>query len=505
MLDGLIAAVRAALRRLRPEGDLASQTVKSGIWSGGINVGTRLLGIATVVVLARILGPEEFGLMGIALLVYEGLERFSRLGIGRALVQRPDENVDEYLDTAWTLQVARGIVLAGLLALGAPLVADLFAEPRVTPILYAVALSPVVSAWLNPGLVYFEKDLDLHKKFGYEMSASAARFVVAVSFALTYGTVWALVAGYLAADVAKLVASYVLHDYRPWPSVDRRQVRELLGYGKWITATSAITFLLTSGDDAVVGWLLSTAALGYYRLGYRLGKTPTMEVSQSLSTVAFPLYSKLQGDAAALAAALRKTVRLLSSVSFPAAVGVIVTAPLFVRGVLGTQWLPIVPVMQIVAVYGALSALTSAFNDIWNAIGRPDYNTKINLLRLVATGVVIYPATVTYGIVGTVAAIAGVFLLLVVPIKFYVVAGSVDTDLRTLVSELLYPAVASGVMGAVLLACRAFLSPLPAAAGFAVLAVLGVAVYLATVVVIEAHSGWEIGHDVRTMVGAVRG
>jgi PST family polysaccharide transporter/lipopolysaccharide exporter len=192
-------------------------------------------------------------------------------------------------------------------------------------------------------------------------------------------------------------------------------------------------------------------------------------------------------------------------VSFPAAVGVVVTAPLFVEGFLGSEWLPIVTVMQLVAVYGAFSSLTTGFNDVWNAIGRPDLNTKINVVRLVVTGAIIYPATDIYGIEGTIAAIAGVFLVLVVPIKFHVVTTCVDVGHRELVSELSYPAVASLVMGGVLVALREGLAVGAPVVEFLLLVVAGVAAYLAAVVVIESRSGWEIGRDVRTMIGAVRG
>lgn len=505
MFDRLIAAARAAGRRLRPDGDLAAQTVRSGVWAGGTNVGTRALQIASVVVLARILGPEAFGLMGLALLAYEGVDRVSDPGIDRALIQRREADVDRYLDTAWTVRFLRGVGLAAILALGAPFVATLFGEPRLTTILYAVALSPVVSGCLNPGVLYFQKDLDLHKTFVYELSSAAANFGVAVAAAVVYGSVWALVLGFLAADVARVVASYALHEYRPRPRFRPGQVRELFGYGRWVTGASAVAFLLTSGDDALVGFLLSTAVLGYYRLGYRFGKTPTLEVSRSLSAVAFPLYSKLQGDAAALAAALRRTVRLIAFVAFPTTVGVVVTAPLFVRGVLGTQWLPAVGVLQVVAVASAFAALTSVFNDVWDAIGRPDYNAKIKLVRLVATGVVIYPATVEYGIEGTAVAMACVFVLLVVPLKFAVLCRSVAITYRQLLSELWYPAAASGVMGIVLLGLGRLQYVGSSIVEFAASVAVGVVVYLSVVVVVEAYSGWQIGRDVHTVLDAVRG
>jgi PST family polysaccharide transporter/lipopolysaccharide exporter len=503
----VLDSLRALVARLRPDGGLRSRTVKSGVWSGGINVSARLLETVSVIVVARVLGPREFGLMGIALLVYAALGRFSRLGMDRALVQREEADVDAYLDTAFVLQLVRGAVLAAVLLAGAPLVARLFGEPQVTDILRVIALSPLLAALINPSIVYFEKDLELHRKFGYELSGAGAKFLVTVALALSLQNVWALVFGFLAADVGKLVASYALHGYRPWPRFDTGRARDLLGYGKWITATSGVTFLLTSGDDALVGAVLSATALGYYRLGYQFGKTPTMELSRSLSTVVFPAYAKLQNDAAALADAVQRTVRLLAVLSFPAAVGLVVVAPAFVVGVLGEQWRPVIPVMQIVAVYGAFSALTSAFNDVWNALGRPDINTKLNVLRLVVTGALVYPATVTYGMVGTVAVIAGVFLAVVVPLKFYLLVASIDTSYRQLLPELAYPTLASGAMAAVLFPVRAALDGAGVApvVALVVLVAVGVVAYAAVVLVLESGSGWGIGDDVRTVVETVRG
>lgn len=500
----MIDALRRLVAHLRPDGSLTVRTVRSTIWSAGVKVGGRVLQLLMVVILARLLGPEAFGLIGIALVTHQGLERFSRPGIDRALVQRPEANVDDYLDTAFAVQFVRGVTVAAILYLSAPFVAGFFSEPRVTPILQAFALLPLLSGLTNPSVVYFEKDLAIHKKFAFEMSGSLAQFVVAVGVGVVYQTVWALVFGYLAAGITKLVASYLLDGYRPGLDARFAQARELFGYGKWITASSAVSYLLVSGDDAVVGYVLSTAALGFYQLGYQFGKTPMVEASSTLSTVVFPLYAKLQDDADALSDALRRTIRLLSFVSFPAAVGIVLTARPFVLGVLGPEWEPVIPVMQIAAIYGAFSAFTSVFNDVWNAVGRPDYNTKINLVRLVVTAVLIYPATVTYGIVGTVGAVAGVFVVLIVPVKLYVAVRSVEMDLREIARELAYPAVASGLMGLVVFAVRPAVAGVPAVATFALLVIVGVTAYTGAVYLVESRSGWAIRGDFRTVVGAIK-
>lgn len=498
----LLRRLRAIYKRTRPDGDLANQTVKSGVWSVGLKGGTRGLQMLSLIVLARILGPREFGLMGIALVTYTSFRKFSQLGIKNALIQRSETNVDSYLDTAWTLQLARGLLVATILFVSAPAVAWFFGEPRVTLILRVIALSPILVGLINPSIVYFRKDLDLHKQFGYGMSAAVAKFVVSVAIAIIYQSVWALIVGFIVADVARVIASYVLHDYRPWLNFDRVQVGELVGYGKWITVTKAVNFVLTSGDDIVVGRLVSTTGLGYYQIGYRLAKMPTMEMSRSFSSVVFPVYSKLQNEAEQLANVVLRSIRLLSFLAFPAAVGIVMVAPSFVAGILGSQWEPIVPVMQIVAVYGAFAALTSVFADVWNAIGRPDINAKINSVRLVLTAITIIPATLSYGLVGTAGAIVGVYLL-TVPVQIHVMVRCVDIGHRELLRNLAYPVVASGIMGGVLLVVRRSMPVDFPIVELLLLVGVGVLVYLGAVAVMDSYSQWDIRTEFDAILGAL--
>lgn len=499
MFTKMLRVLRSLYRRIRPDGDLANQTVKSGIWSVGMKGGTRGLQVLSLIVLANILGPREFGLMGIATITYTALRKFSELGIKSALIQRSEANIDDYLDTAWTLQLARGGAIAAVLVVGAPAVAWFFDEPRVTLILQVIAVAPLLAGMINPSTVYFRKDLDLHKHFAFEMSGALSRFVVSVAIAVVYESVWALVAGFIVADLSRLLASYALHGYRPGLNFDRLHARELVGYGKWITASKAMAFVLTSGDDAVVGRLVSTTGLGYYQLGYRLAKMPTMEMSRSFSTVVFPLYSKLQDDTESLADVLLRSLRLLSFMAFPAAVGIGLTAPSFTAGLLGEQWEPIAPVMQIVAVYGAFAAMTSVFSDVWNALGRPDFTAKINGVRLVLTGALIIPATLEYDLVGAAGAVVGVYLL-TVPLQIHITVRCLDVGHRELVREMVYPAVASGVMGAVLYGVRETVPVDVAVLEFAFLVVVGVVTYLSVVHVLDTHSQWNI----RTEFDAIR-
>ena len=131
-------------RNLVPKGDITEQAVKSGIWVTLINVFDRILQLAKLAVLARLLAPSDFGLMGIALLTLATLEQFSQLGIDTALIQREEKRVDEYLNTAWSMKIVRGIVIAGIAFVTAPFAAQFFNEPRATDIIRVIALAPLI-------------------------------------------------------------------------------------------------------------------------------------------------------------------------------------------------------------------------------------------------------------------------------------------------------------------------------------------------------------------------
>jgi PST family polysaccharide transporter/lipopolysaccharide exporter len=181
--------LRALLVRFTPTGSVLEQTVKSGAWMGAMNVSGRALQLVMVIILANLLNPVEFGLLGIGLLVLSGLNKFSKLGLNAAVIHQKEENVDEYMDTMWVLQLVRGGLLAGILLLLAPVIGSVFGEPQAIPVVRALALSPVLIALRNPAVVYFQKRLDFHMEFAYQMGGSLTRFVVVhrVGLRLTVG------------------------------------------------------------------------------------------------------------------------------------------------------------------------------------------------------------------------------------------------------------------------------------------------------------------------------
>jgi len=491
-------------RSLIPSGSLESRTVTSGFWLGSMNVVDRGLQMLMLVVLANLLDPRDFGLMGIALLSFSSLYKFSNLGINSALVQQEADDIDHYLDTAWLLEIVRYVIIAAVLVLAAPLIARLFGEPRATGLLRVFALLPLLRGLKNPGVVYFRKDLEYHMQFVYRLSGSVTQFCVGIAWALLSPTVWALIGALIAAGLVRTIVSYLTHPYRPSVSFDREHAREIVDYGKWITGSSILGFLTTEGDDVVVGTLVGATALGFYQLAYRLSNAPATEISEVIAGVMFPTFSKLQNDMAALRNAYLRMLQVTAFVSFPAAFGIALVTPSFVRAFLGTEWLPMATTMQLLALYGLFRSIGKTFSPAWKALGRPDYVTKLSLLRVVLLAIAIVPMTQYFGIEGTALVVVAVSVFPMMPLDVYIMVRSIDISYRAFLNEVAFPLAASFVMAAAVLSVRLSVTVTPVVE-FALLVVTGVLVYTGAVVLLVSAFDWGIERTLRSMVDSVQG
>jgi len=389
------------------EPTLTSRVVRSAGWVMANKLTGRLLQLLQLLVLARLLTPEDFGVFGITILVIASLETFSQTGFKSALVQHKGET-RRYLDTAWTIQVIRGVAVALCLFFGAPLAGWLFGEPRVIPMLRVMTASVMLENLSNVAVLYFQKELKFHKSFIFDVSVHVSSLVAGLTFAYVLRSPWALVwAGIIGAGVRCLM-SYMLHPYRPRLTLDMSQAAELFTYGRWVFASSIVIFLVHHGDDILACCLLGPAALGLYQMAFRIANLAAMEISHTASTVMFPAYSKLRDNVARLREGFLKVLPMTMLVSAPAAVGTAAVAPVFVDTILGENWSATVVPMQILCLYGLLRSLGASIGPILLGSGNPKQLTKMASVDLAVMAVFILPATLYFGLAGTsVAAVAG--------------------------------------------------------------------------------------------------
>ncbi|WP_336328789.1 lipopolysaccharide biosynthesis protein [Halovenus sp. HT40] len=495
--------LRRILEWITPSGSVLEQSVKSGLWISAMKISLRFSQVLMLIILARLLPPAAFGLVGIALLTVSAMRQFTKIGLNAALIQHKDENVDDYLDTTWCLEIGRSLLVFGVLFLAAPYIAQLFSEPEATPIVRVLALGPLLRGVRNPGIVYFRKGLEYHKEFIYKSSGGVIQLIVGVGYALYSPTVWALVAASIARPTIQLVLSYVLHDYRPWPKVDIDAAKELINYGKWITGANVVQFLASEGDDAFVGWFLSATALGFYQYAYRLADLPPREVSGVISEITFPAYSQLQDNMDEFRDALLQTTRMLAFVVFPMAFGVALVAPSFVPVVLGSEWTPIITTLQILSIYGLLHGITRHVGSVWKTLDRPNYMLYTGTLRVALIAIFILPATTRWGIDGTALTVTAIYIFPMLPIDIYLTTRLTDMRMRPFYMEYLYPFIAAATMFSSLWYARSMIDVSPLVELF-VLIPSGAVIYIAVSALLERQFDWGIGQIVRTVAKGMR-
>jgi O-antigen/teichoic acid export membrane protein len=489
------------IKRMIPVEGTADRIIKSGVWAALLNVSDRVLQIIKLIVLARLLSPTDFGLLGIGYLTLGAMRKMSQLGIEQELIQREETIARSSLDTAWLLKIFRGAALFVVAFVAAPVIAEFFGEPRATNVIRVLGVVPLVVGLENPAIVYFQKDLEFHKEFGLNMSKSVSDVVLSIILAVLLGNVWALVFGALAGNVVRTLVSYAAHEYRPRISFEMSDARQIIGYGKWITGGSIIIFFTTQGDDAFMGWFFTATTLGYYQVAYRFGKAPATEVTQVLTRVLFPAFSELQENRSGTSELFLKSVRLTSFLSVPMAVGIFLVAPVFVESVLGAQWRPATVLLQIVAVHGLVTSIGSISGTVVMARGRPDLRTKWQTLNFVVLFASIYPFALYWGPAGAAAAVVAASSITLL-VALYIAVGFTDVSIGDLLRELFYPMCGSTIMAVVLHPLRTvkLSSGVPS---LVLLVITGVVVYAASILLMDRFFGYSVRSMLRSISGRV--
>lgn len=481
-----------------PEADLLQRTVRGGLWALLARASVQLLGVAKLLILARLLNPTDFGLLGIALLTLGCVKTFTETGFEAALVRRR-EDVAPLLDTAFSVLAARGALLAAVLFLGAPAVGRFFDAPEAVVVVRGLSLLPLLEGLTSPAIVSLTRALRFRRLFVWELAESLAGFGAALVFGVVYRNVWALVLAVLVAQALRTASSYAIAPYRPRLTVRSEHVRELARFGLWVLVSNVMVFLLVNGDDLVVGKLLGATALGLYVVAYRISNLPATEFGRVVSQVGLPALAQVQ-DGRALARESFRLFRVTAWVSFLAASVLAATAPQLVPALLGSDWAGMILAFQLLCLFAGLRGLNAAFGTLFYAVGRPGTVARISGVQLACLAAIILPATALGHLAGAAGAVAlanGVALALLARSGLRVLASGWNRLL-----EAVAPAFLTAVAVAATLFAVAWLSPSewgPWVRLAAQLAVAGLSVAILVILVRESLKRWVLDTEwVRT-------
>ena len=356
-----------------PESALASKMISGSFWMVGLRLARRSVGLISAIVLARILAPADYGLVAVGLLCISLFEVLTEFGVRANLVRERRHDV-ALLSTAWTLEVLRGLVISIVVFAAAPVAAAFFNQPGAVPIVRAMSLIPLLRSVANIKIVYFQREMEFHKQFAYQLCGIVGGLGTAVAAAIILRNAWALVLGQLAASLISSVLSYVFFPEFPRICFNGRALAGLYSFGKWVFVGSILSYFALEGDKYFTGRLFGVAVLGAYKLASMTTNIIVQEFGKSVTQVFFPAYSKISGDTRALRKVFIQAYGSLLSIIAPLCLGLSVAAADFVGVVLGNKWLEIVPLLQLLAIAGFARTLFISGGGLSYALNKPNYN-----------------------------------------------------------------------------------------------------------------------------------
>ena len=444
------------IKKLTAEsGTLGEKTAKGGFWLSVTKIATRVFDFVRTIVLARLLLPADFGIFGVVLLVNSIVETFTETGFGQAIIKDTDES-DTLLNTAWTVTIIKSLLVAIVLFGLSYLAVVFFNSPEAGPMIRVASLYIVINGFTNIKAVYLQKQMKFHKQFVFLMAGSVSQTVVSIALAIILRNAWALVIGMVAGATVKVISSYIIVRYKPMLAISKEKLAKLWNFGKWLTGSSILTFLLLDADDIVVGKLLGTESLGFYQLAYRISNLPATEISRVVADVSFPAYASIQEKVDKLRIAFSKVLQTVSFSTIPLGVIVFSLAASFTALFLGDNWLPIIPAIEILAIFGIIRSFESATGSIFLASGKVRTMTLLQLLQVAIMYSLIVPLTLTYGIIGaSIAVLTGAIIDIILRFIFCariigIGAKQMYIPVLTGITTVLLPALAVFALRAIL-------------------------------------------------------
>jgi O-antigen/teichoic acid export membrane protein len=337
------------------------------------------------IVLTRLLFKEAFGLMALVSIFMQGLAMFSEVGIGPAIIQNPRGDEKSFLNTAWTIQVGRGLLLwIASFAIAWP-AAKFYAEPMLTLLIPAVGFSAFVAGLNSTSVFTYNRHLQIGKLTIVEIISSLLGLMLTVAFAWWYRSVWSLVWGGVLTAIVKVALSFfMMPSHRHRLAWDRTATKELFTFGRWIFISTVLTFFALQGDRLIFGKMIPIGLLGVYSIALNLAIVPTAAITRVSGTVVFPAYTRNSHNPAYLPTIFHRVRFPLLAVGGMTVAGLIASGPILVRLVYRPEYHEAGLFVAILAV-GVWFQITESTNgSALLAIGKANWLAACNAVKIAA-------------------------------------------------------------------------------------------------------------------------
>lgn len=457
---------------------------------GTTHIFTLLIRTITLLILARLLIPDDFGIVAIGLFVLNALNQISDLGVMSAIIHKQDGR-EKAISTGFFMRFGFGLCAYLAIALTVPYWATMFGNDAIIDVVRVISLSIIISSFGFGSLIKLNLALDFKKISIAQGIMNLVYGVVAVASAFMGYGYWSMVYGELFSWLVWAIVIYILAPWHITFGFDLYLAKDLLNYGKHILASALVIFAITNLDDVIIGTTLGLWILGLYYIAYKWGTIAATQLTQVVNRVMFPTYSKIRENPEVLKSAYLKTLHYVTFLSIPISVGLIVIASDFITYVIGRKWMPALLPLILLCVFGLLRSISANSGSVFKAVGRPDMLFKISLtslfLKLIMIFSVIY---LGFGIVGVAFAVTSSSIF-ITQVNVYYSCKYTRSSVREVLTSLWSPSVSSVVMAITLLIIKQFVA-IENLAHLILLVFLGFFIYLCAMYIISPHTIKEV-------------
>jgi O-antigen/teichoic acid export membrane protein len=434
----------------------------------------RLIGLFSVLVLARLLTPADFGIVALAMSTLALADVFSALGLRQSLIlcRNPDRS---HYDTAWTIQLIVLVALFLLLLLTAPLVSRFYGQPALTLVVSVLATRFLFYGLANIGTVDFDRELDFRRDLRMRVFVRILAFAISVTAAIVLRNYWALVIGAVAQAVLHMAATYVFHPFRPRFSIARRA--ELLGISLWMFLVSAAQTAHDEAQRIIVGRIGTPSVLGFYSVSKDLSHIFTQEIATALNRVTFVTRAQSGKLLSEETGRLAATLGVYAMIAAPMGLGIAATSSNAVALLLGEQWREAAVFLVFIAPASALFAVHKLLISTLLASGKA---RRAAGLAVGSTVLIVMGAIIAVAAGGSALEIAQstlVVAIVQITIGLWVMSVTAHTGFMRLFGAVARPFIAATGMGLVVTE-RGFTSQI-LVVDFAIAVLIGATSYIA--------------------------
>jgi O-antigen/teichoic acid export membrane protein len=456
--------------------DIDRSLVHGLAWTGSVNVATQVIRWTITLFIARILTPDDYGLVGMAL-VYIGLiQLVNEFGLSMAIVQQR-ELQGRMLARIAGLANLLGIGIFVLSASMAPLVARFFGEPAVRNIIVVAGLKFIIDGAGTVSRATLSRNLRYRALAAIDAVEAFVLAGATLVLALAGARYWALVIGSLIGSFAAAIVAVRLSPYAvAWPG-RLKEIEHSLRFGRDVVISRIAWYGYQNADFAIVGRLLDKTALGFYTFAWNIASIPVEKVAAMVGRVTPGVFSAVQNDTAAMRRYFLSLTEALAFLTMPMSIGFVLVAPDFVATALGARWLPAVPVLQILAFYTGVRSISTLPSQVLSMRGRADLARRSSVYAAIVLPTCFIIGT-HWGVTGVAMAWVIAYPVCIALWDYRYVFQSLELDVKRFASAV-WPALsATIVMATVVLMLRLFvLQSAPSLIRLIVLTAVGVLAY----------------------------